>query len=82
MTYKKRVNLTVVIPTLQKNKEVLTKLIDSLDRDTSVTEILLIDNSLAGFKHSSKKLKVITPEANLYVNPSWNLGVENAKMKL
>ena len=71
--------LTVVIPTLQKNKEILSEVINSLDKDDSVTEIILIDNSLLGFSHSSKKLTVITPKENLYVNPAWNLGVELAK---
>ena len=53
MTEKKIAGVTAVIPTLQKNKEILTKLIEALERDTAVTEILLIDNSLIGFKHSS-----------------------------
>ena len=70
MTEKKIAGVTAVIPTLQKNKEILTKLIEALERDTAVTEILLIDNSLIGFKHSSSKLTVITPEENLFVNPS------------
>ena len=64
MTEKKIAGVTAVIPTLQKNKEILTKLIEALERDTAVTEILLIDNSLIGFKHSSSKLTVITPEEN------------------
>ena len=69
--------LSVVIPTLQKNVEVLEKLIVSLINDSEVFEIILIDNSLKGFdrlKHH--KLKVIIPKENLYVNPSWNLGVK------
>ncbi len=74
--------VSVVIPTLQKNKKILTKLIDSLDKDISVGEILLIDNSLQGFIHSSAKLKVIVPDTNLYVNPSWNLGVLTARNKI
>lgn len=74
--------LTVVIPTLQKNKDILNKLIDSLDLDNSVGEIILIDNSLEGFEHVSEKLRVITPKRNLYVNPSWNLGVELANNKI
>ena len=82
MTEKKIAGVTAVIPTLQKNKEILTKLIEALERDTAVTEILLIDNSLIGFKHSSNKLTVITPEENLFVNPSWNLGVAKAKTEI
>ncbi len=74
--------VTIVIPTLQKNKIILNMLIDSLDSDNSVDEIILIDNSLQGFEHKSGKLQVITPEENLYVNPSWNLGVETARNQI
>lgn len=71
--------LSVVIPTLQKNKEVLYNLIDTLDLDKSVGEILIIDNSLKGIDYLSEKVRVIIPEENLFVNPSWNLGVKEAK---
>ena len=74
--------VTVVIPTLQKNKIILSNLIRSLDSDEFVDEIILIDNSLQGFKGNSKKLKVIMPDKNLYVNPSWNLGVKLAKNEI
>ncbi len=37
---------------------------------------------MIGFKHSSNKLTVITPEENLFVNPSWNLGVAKAKTEI
>ena len=43
MTEKKIAGVTAVIPTLQKNKEILTKLIEALERDTAVTVILLFD---------------------------------------
>lgn len=71
--------ISIVIPTLQKNKEVLYNLIDSLDTDKSVGEILIIDNSLKGIEYLSQKVRVITPKENLFVNPSWNLGVKEAK---
>ena len=71
--------LSVVIPTLQKNTELLINLIKILDNDDSVSEIILIDNSCKGFSSESKKLRVIAPKENLYVNPSWNLGVKEAK---
>ena len=74
--------VTVVIPTLQKNASILNKLISTLEQDNAVDEILLIDNSCQGFSSASKKLEVIKPECNLYVNPSWNLGVERAKNEI
>lgn len=71
--------ISVVIPTLQKNKELLCNLLSILENDESVDEIILIDNSLQGLDYSSRKLRIIIPKENLYVNPSWNLGVKEAK---
>ena len=71
--------LTVIIPTIQKNIEVLQELLAILDADDVVHEIILIDNSLQGFNNIYSKLKVITPKKNLFVNPSWNLGVKESK---
>ena len=71
--------LSVIIPTLQKNKEFLDNLIKTLSIDESVAEIIVIDNSCTGYSYESEKLRVIVPKENLYVNPSWNLGVKEAK---
>lgn len=71
--------ISIIIPTLQKNFQILKNLINTLDRDSAVDEIILIDNSLKGFEQVSQKLRVIVPTENLYVNPSWNLGVKEAK---
>lgn len=71
--------LSVVIPTLQKNLKLLKALVDNLNKDTSVGEIIIIDNSLKGFEHNFEKVRFIIPEQNLFVNPSWNLGVKEAK---
>ena len=72
-------NISVVIPTLQKNKELLLNLIKSLEKDVNVNEIIVIDNSLKGLDYSGNKLELIIPPSNMYVNPSWNLGVRSAK---
>ena len=71
--------LSVVIPTLQKDPKTLNKLVSTLVDDEAVKEILIIDNSLKGFPFDNKKVCVITPKENLFVNPSWNLGVKEAK---
>ncbi len=74
--------VTVVIPTLQKNKAVLYNLIDILSEDNTVEEIIVIDNSLEGIELHNPKLNIITPNTNMYVNPSWNMGVKMAKSKI
>ena len=71
--------ISVVIPTLQKNVLFLKNLILALEKDPIVEEIIVIDNSLKGLEIDSLKLRVITPAENLFVNPSWNLGVKEAK---
>lgn len=72
---------TVIIPTLWKNKRIF-KLIDDLITSEKVGEILIINNDkekTPDFKSENSKLKIITPDKNIYVNPSWNLGVKNSK---
>ena len=70
---------SVIIPTLQKNINVLNKLIEELDCNDVIGEILIIDNALNGFSHDSSKIKVLIPQTNLFVNPSWNYGISKAK---
>lgn len=71
---------SVIIPTLWKGCyliEMLEKLIES----NSVQEIILLDNApdQAQSIPISEKIIHIQNENNLYVNPSWNLGVRLAK---
>lgn len=70
---------SIVIPTLQKDLKVLNLLIDELVNDSSVGEVIIIDNSLQGFNYNSEKVRVMIPKENLFVNPSWNLGLREAK---
>ncbi len=75
--------LSIIIPTLQKNLTILSKLISTLDNDISVDEIIIIDNSGNGFNNDfaelSKKLVIVRNNTNEYVNPCWNKGKNLAK---
>lgn len=73
--------LSIIIPTLQKNLDFLTQLIGSLVKDEAVGEIIVIDNSTKGFEYNNDKVRVIIPEENLFVNPSWNLGAKESKFE-
>lgn len=66
---------SVVIPTLLQCKNTLNKLLNVLDRSPNVTEIIIILNSKETYCPLSDKVIVINPETNLFVNPSWNIGV-------
>ena len=68
--------ISVIIPTILKNTKVLLKLIHLLSNDEAVSEILIIENSGKGlFLPPNKKIKIYNSKENLYVNPSWNLGI-------
>ena len=71
--------MSIIIPTLQKSGNILTNLLKVLSADDAVEEIMVIDNSLIGYKSTIPKVKIIVPEENLYVNGAWNYGVKNMK---
>lgn len=71
--------LSVIIPTLQKRPEFLHQLTETLVKDCSVGEVIIIDNSTKGLNFNDEKVRIIIPEENLFVNKSWNLGVREAK---
>lgn len=71
---------SVIIPTLQKDIDILNMLIESLIEDDFVDEILIIDNSLkGGLTYDSQKVKVLSKGENLFVYPAWNYGIENMR---
>jgi len=72
--------LTVIIPTVQKRLKILKKSLSSLQLDEAITEIIVINNKVEEPLDLSEfsKVRIYTPKENLYVNPSWNLGVELA----
>ncbi len=70
--------LTVIIPTLQKNP-LFPLLLRNLHQDPGVKEIIIIDNSTQGFSFPSPKIRVLEVEENIFVNPAWNLGMRHCK---
>ena len=71
--------VSAIIPTLWKAKEFLDHLVDVLIEDESVGEIIIIDNAPADFSYDNEKIFILRQEENLYVNPSWNLGIEESQ---
>lgn len=72
--------ISVIIPTLQKKITVLNKLVETLIEDNTVEEIIVINNKIdTPIKlPMSKKIKVLVPDENCFVNMSWNIGIKNA----
>jgi len=70
---------TVIIPTMWVKTEVLIKMIKIYNKNPFVKEIIIIDNNPnESIKISSKKVRFLTEGKNIYVNPAWNWGVQEA----
>lgn len=76
-------SFSVVIPTMWKSKIIL-ELLDNLNQSGYVSEIILIDNNPKEKKDITKFNKVMyyTSGYNLFVNQSFNIGVDMAKNEL
>lgn len=72
--------ISVIIPIRKNNKEVLYKLIENLNSDSSVGEIIILDNSGLGFdediKEKSLKLRLVENPKDTYLNYSINQGIK------
>lgn len=74
-------SLTLVIPTLWK-VSTFPKRIMSLVEKSVISQIIIIDNNPAESVHlSHPKIKILSPGANIYVNPAWNLGMQHASSR-
>jgi hypothetical protein len=74
-------NFSIIIPTLWRCDRIF-ELLDELEKCNAVDEIILIDNNYSYSKNVNKqytKIKLISNKENMYVNPSWNLGVKESK---
>lgn len=74
---------TIGIPTIWKSERI-NKLVEDLQSEERVDEILIIDNLhlYDGRFDTLNKVRIIQPEENLYVNPSWNRIVDESKNDL
>jgi hypothetical protein len=71
--------VSAIIPTIWKAKEFTDHLVDVLIEDESVGEIIIIDNAPTDFSYDNEKVFMLKQLENLYVYPSWNLGIEEAE---
>jgi hypothetical protein len=63
-----------------RRPDILSQLLENLYQDPMVEEIILINNCSLSYNIPviplNNKLLIVSRGRNLYVNPSWNLGVE------
>ena len=74
-------SFSIIIPTMWMAKDQLQGMLFEYDRSKLVKEILIIDNAgmyKTGRMFGFKKVHVFDPGGNIFVNPSWNIGVERA----
>lgn len=77
--------ITVVIPTMWKYKP-FVKFLGDLTKSQYVGQIIIIDNNPnekpdLGVLTIHPKINYVTFGENIFVNPAWNYGVENAKFE-
>lgn len=75
---------SVIIPTMLKCVDTTNKLLSTLYEDPAVGEVIIIDNASKSYEEEmqllySGKTEYYIPGQNLYVNPSWNMGVSMSK---
>lgn len=74
---------SVIIPTLFRCVDIMNNLLANLYSDPAVSEVIIIDNTdfidYTPKMEFHAKTQMYSAGKNLYVNPSWNYGVELAK---
>jgi glycosyltransferase involved in cell wall biosynthesis len=77
---------SVIIPTMWRAPEVLLKALFSYVDHPLVDEIIVINNDVSQTPDwaiwYNPKIKVLMQKNNIYVNPAWNLGVQQSKNDL
>lgn len=70
---------SVIMPTMWFSKRTVPLIRDLIDTDF-VSEIIIIDNNTGAKPNlpQSDKIVTLTQKKNIYVNPSWNLGVKTS----
>lgn len=71
--------IDIIIPTLLSgDRSILEWTLDQANKSPVVKNIIVVDNTETGsFTSSLDKVIVLSNKKNLFVNPSWNLGMEH-----
>lgn len=73
---------SIIIPTMWYRLDCLIPMLEQYERSRYVGEVIIINNRRKGYPRTMgryKKVRVINDGNNLFVNPSWNLGVSVAE---
>ena len=74
-----RIMISYIIPTIWKSDNIY-KTINSFKRTISDkgAELIIIDNTSSGYTPDDDRIRVFKMIPNQFVNPSWQIGVDNA----
>ena len=73
--------ITFIIPTLWKSDRIF-KTIESFENcKNNDIELVIIDNAQRGYTNKDSRFTVVKPKSNIFVNPSWTIGVTLSKNK-
>lgn len=78
-------DIDLVIPTMWKCPTFYNEMLESYSNNNNIRSILLINNNKNDTPKNlflNGKIKIITPNENIFVGPSWNIGVENCNSKI
>ncbi len=71
---------SIIIPTILRRPDILSSNLDILVEDEIIDEIFIINNNpKKDFEYSNPKIQILKQKENLYVNKSWNLGIQSIK---
>lgn len=80
---KAKEQFSVIVPTMWRCPNIFAQSLSSIVDLDLVGEIIIIDNDFSARPAwnvlAHPKIKILTQEKNIKVNPSWNLGVETSK---
>ncbi|CAB4124313.1 Glyco_tranf_GTA_type domain containing protein [uncultured Caudovirales phage] len=73
--------ISIIIPTMWKAKE-LERMLPLVLEHNLIGEVIIIDNDTKSRSFElpkNKKLKILVQKKNIFCNPAWNLGADEAK---
>lgn len=71
--------VSIIIPTLWQADCIFNTIRDLSYCNLEGVELIIIDNANSDFTFDANNLTILRQPENIFVNPAWNLGVEQAK---
>jgi hypothetical protein len=77
--------IDLVIPTMWKCPSFYNEMLEKYSTNGNIKNVIIINNNKSGVPEDlflNHKIKIISPNENIFVGPSWNLGVELSNSEL